>query len=156
MLLIGIDVGMQASNTGVAIYCTEQREIIDIYSCSFYQMQCYLNAYPLKYKDQKIAVVLENANQDNATFIKGTSKAVAMKISRDAGKNQAGAIIVIQQLKALGVPCLSIAPSMRQKAKKFLGIDILQLRYPTKSTAKQFNKLTGKEYGRRDTGTQVL
>jgi len=141
MLLIGIDVGMQKDNTGIAVYDTNWKQYLELFSCSFYEMQMFLNGYPAKYKDKKIGVVLENANLDNATFIKGLTSGAMMKVSRDAGKNAGGAMILNQQLKVMGLPCVNVAPSKRQRAKNGRMV-VGHLNMPTKVSAKQFKQLT--------------
>ena len=158
MQFIGIDVGLQSQNTGVAVYSANLKKITEIYSCSFYDMQCHVHAYPSKFKGQRIGVVLENANLDNTMFRRLDSKRIAARMGRDVGKNQAGAVILIQQCKKMGIPCLSIAPSVRKRAQASIK-NIGTLPYPTKSNAKQFKQLTGCEdrtnEHNRDAGTLV-
>lgn len=157
MLLIGIDIGLQKNNTGVALYDPQSKTIDEIFSCNLYECLRYLERKILAYP-RKIGVVLEDAGKDNATFKKGKNAAIQAKISRDAGKNQAGATVVRQLCNHFRVPCLLIAPSQRRQAKPYLKF-VKGLPYPTKTTKEQFNTLTGcfartNEHN-RDAGTLV-
>jgi len=161
MLLIGIDIGMQAKNTGVAMYESKEKKIIELWSSSLWH--CLSAVYrPSALYGVKIGgVVLEDASLDNASFkSSGQGHRADLKLARDAGKNQGGAIVVVQMCKALDIPCLRIAPSKRRKATKNLKT-VAHLKMPTKTTKAQFKALTGYDVKKgnnehsRDAGTLV-
>jgi hypothetical protein len=72
----------------------------------------------------------------------------ALKISQDAGESRAAAKVLHQIFQSAGVPVYLIAPSTRDRAdkykKKHIGVgNIKMLSMPTKTTAAQFEELTG-------------
>lgn len=89
--------------------------------------------------------------KDSPTIPKIMSEiAMALKIAQGVGKNKAAADLTIKILKKAGVPILRINPSDRMVTDKHLkkmsanlkaGIKLLVM--PTKSTAYQFEQLTG-------------
>ncbi len=165
MLLIGIDIGMQAKNTGVAQYYTEIKKIESLDNSSLWDALFGISSAAKRLIDEchpiVFGVVLEDASLDNASFkSSGQGHRADLKLARDAGKNQGGAIVVVQMCKALDIPCLRIAPSKRRKATKNLKT-VAHLNMPTKTTSQQFKALTGYDVKKgnnehsRDAGTLV-
>lgn len=158
MLLIGIDVGMQPNNTGFATYRTESKKIYRLRSGSLWSVMKWIFLSVLD-MDQ-IHIILEDSSMDRVTFQKGATQGISNKLSRDAGKNQGGAIIIKQMCKDLNIPCLCIPPSKRNKVhKRFPNVQAFNM--PTKTTKAQFKQLTGYSENKgnnehsRDAGTLV-
>lgn len=95
---------------------------------------------------------------------------ICMNYAQKVGENKAAAKMIIKMLHQKKVPVIEIAPSARQKAfgerydpelhkKAKILKDVLKLKFPTKTNAAQFEKLTGYS-GRssehaRDAGTLI-
>lgn len=74
---------------------------------------------------------------------------IAMKFASSVGENRANAKLIIKMLAQRNVPVIEIAPSKRQRADKAQQkagkgkIDMRSLKMPTKTSAGQFQELTG-------------
>lgn len=91
--------------------------------------------------------------------------AISMNHAQKVGENKAAAKLLIQMLSDKVVPFVEVAPSARDKAfkedkngnKRFL--DVRFLKMPTKTTAEQFEQLTGysgsSSYDSRDAATLI-
>jgi hypothetical protein len=73
---------------------------------------------------------------------------ICMNYGMKVGENKAAAKLIIKLLKDRGVDVLEVAPSGRRKAKKkikgrVVRLNVLGLKYPTKTDKNQFYELTG-------------
>jgi len=144
--LIGIDPGMNLKdrNTGLAVYNTKTKEIE--HATSYFIEEAYFKI--LEYKEVSPIIVLEDPSliTNNYTAAKyGKTLPAKLKIANDAGRNQGAAILLFRMLTVAGFTVLRIAPNKRRQARKGNNklIDLLSLYMPTKTSAKQFEILTG-------------
>jgi hypothetical protein len=160
--LVGIDPSLK--NAGAAIYCPSTGERA-LFSGAWYAVIDWLSAQ--KILGSAIAII-EDPNMDKTLFggwppvraeiSKFTEKkssygeiqsifARAAKQAQNVGENKASAKVFIDLFRKHGIPYGSIAPSTRDRADRDLvktrnlGIEMLVL--PTKTTAHQFQQLTG-------------
>jgi hypothetical protein len=167
MLLFGVDVGVAyikrktkkpSGNCGVTVYDTEIERIIEVFSGNMWQMQLFFQDIREDFYGYKLGIVLENPNLDKTVFRMSKSKAIAGRKGRDVGKNQAAAMIFIQQIEDQGLPYIEVAPSQRDRAIPHTNIKLYT--YPTKVSEYLFRDYTGSKLGTnehiRDSGTLVF
>lgn len=68
---------------------------------------------------------------------------IAMKYAQNVGESKASAKLLLELLRRKVVQVIEVSPSQRQRADKERVRHVQALRMPTKTTAKQFQELTG-------------
>lgn len=166
-LLIGIDASVE--NFGIACLQTSDTDLA-LFSGNMVQMLEKVKQICEQYPGAAL-VVLEDSNMESTTFgvhgsimgalggvaagkmLQKQAKSkidIAMKVAQKAGKVMAAAQIVKQFCNVHGIPCLCVSPSERQRAYRMEGnakipLNPTLLKMPTKTTAAQFEILTGYE-----------
>ncbi len=183
--LIGVDIGIW-KNTGIAIYFPKEKQYHSIRSTDVFEALQWIQAW-VEMPEYNVIVIVENSDLDSNVFgadqdlvayikkwqtgrrdykllLKQIRKAIAW--GSNVGKNKGIAVSFLKKLNELNIPTVEIAPSQRRKADKTVkigkieqAIPVNQLPMPTKTTAAQFQKLTGyrertNEHG-RDAATLV-
>lgn len=160
--LIGIDPSFVTC--GCSIYEPETKNLI-LHGGDLFSVMNFLNNSRIL---GKAIAVVENPNLDGTVFgswfrfqaqIDRLQKkqiglgelkseySIAMGHAQKVGKNKAAGMFIIEMLTRQDIPVLEIAPSSRHRADKdlakakFKGVQMLSM--PTKTTAEQFNALTG-------------
>lgn len=158
-VLIGIDASLV--NCGVAVYSGGN---LTLYKGELFEAVDWIRAQGIK--DRSI-VVIEDPNKDRTAFgLWGKMKEVCVKWKRgqaydaevesvfrmgskqaqNVGESKAAAKVLIKLFERANIPVVTIAPSDRHRADKDsirVKAGVKALSMPTKTTAKQFEDLTG-------------
>jgi hypothetical protein len=108
-LYIGIDPGR---NTGVAVYSSAQKKIIDLKTLDFWGVIAFLKELKLIH-DTNFEVVMENPGLNSFIYSRNhhENATIKLKMAQDVGRNKEQAFLIIDYLKMNNITFREVRPT---------------------------------------------